>query len=100
MIAGLRSEFEVALNYTLSIDFTAPDGLVNPFETIIRYINNEGLKLTRRYVGGLVSTVDLLEYFLDKVDVEQNLVDGLRRQAEVLVRKLAPGFPSLCPTPL
>jgi hypothetical protein len=26
-----------ALNYVIAIDFTKPDGLVDPFETIIRY---------------------------------------------------------------
>ena len=36
LIAGLKEEFISALNYTISIDFTAADGLVNPFETIIR----------------------------------------------------------------
>ena len=31
-----------ALNYTVNIDFTNPDGLVDPFETIIRYVSREG----------------------------------------------------------
>ena len=37
LIAGLQDEVISALNYTVSIDFTSPDGLVDPFETIIRY---------------------------------------------------------------
>ena len=37
LIAGLEEEFIAALNYTISIDFTISDGLVNPFEIIIRY---------------------------------------------------------------
>jgi mannosyl-oligosaccharide alpha-1,2-mannosidase len=36
LIAGLRDEVFSALNHTVSIDFTSPDGLVDPFETIIR----------------------------------------------------------------
>ena len=37
ILAGLEEELFDALNYTVQIDFTAPDGLVDPFETIIRY---------------------------------------------------------------
>jgi Glycosyl hydrolase family 47 len=37
LIAGLQDEVVSALNYTVKIDFTSPDGLVDPFETIIRY---------------------------------------------------------------
>ena len=36
IIAGLQDEVLSALNYTVKVDFTAPDGLVDPFETIIR----------------------------------------------------------------
>jgi hypothetical protein len=28
-----------ALNFTVQVDFTNPDGLVDPFETIIRYVS-------------------------------------------------------------
>ena len=38
LVAGLEDELISALNYTIAIDFTAPDGLVDPFETIIRYV--------------------------------------------------------------
>ena len=44
IIAGLQDEVLSALNYTVKIDFTAPDGLVDPFETIIRY--------SRKTIGG------------------------------------------------
>jgi mannosyl-oligosaccharide alpha-1,2-mannosidase len=37
IIAGLQDELVAALNHTVKIDFTSPDGLVDPFETIIRY---------------------------------------------------------------
>jgi Glycosyl hydrolase family 47 len=37
IVAGLENEALAALNHTVSIDFTMADGLVDPFETIIRY---------------------------------------------------------------
>ena len=37
LVAGLEEEVLQALNYVIAIDFTKPDGLVDPFETIIRY---------------------------------------------------------------
>jgi hypothetical protein len=37
LIAGMHDQVFDALNYTISIDFTHPDGLVDPFETIIRF---------------------------------------------------------------
>src|SRR5579862_5767468 len=37
LIADMQPEVFNALNYTVNIDFTSPDGLVDPFETIIRY---------------------------------------------------------------
>lgn len=77
LIAGLTQELFAGLNFTLSIDFTSADGLVNTFETIIRY------------VGGLVSVVDLLEFL---TDAPQYNTSGLISQAEVLVNKLAPGY--------
>jgi hypothetical protein len=33
----MEEELVDALNFTVAIDFTAPDDLVDPFETIIRY---------------------------------------------------------------
>ena len=43
LIAGLQDEVVFALNYTVKVDFTSPDGLVDPFETIIRYNNSIGV---------------------------------------------------------
>ena len=43
LIAGLQDEVVSALNHTVKIDFTSPDGLVDPFETIIRYSNSIGV---------------------------------------------------------
>ena len=37
LIAELQDQVFSALNYTASIDFTSADGLVDPFETIIRF---------------------------------------------------------------
>jgi mannosyl-oligosaccharide alpha-1,2-mannosidase len=37
LIAGLQDQVFSALNYTAFIDFTSADGLVDPFETIIRF---------------------------------------------------------------
>lgn len=48
--------------------------------------------LIRRYVGGMASTVDLLEFFPDAPAVDPEIRTALRNQAEVLVGKLAPGY--------
>ena len=41
LVTGLQEELLSALNHTVHIDFTRPDGLVDPFETIIRYVAGE-----------------------------------------------------------
>jgi hypothetical protein len=48
--------------------------------------------LTGRYVGSLVSTVDLLENYPDAPSVGSASLIALRRQAEILVQKLSPGY--------
>lgn len=45
-----------------------------------------------RYVGGLVSTVDLLEYGLAGPNFDSRGLAAIRKQAEILVQKLAPGY--------
>jgi hypothetical protein len=45
----------------------------------------------RRYIGGLVSTVDLLEYSSDVSSIDPGYLTALRNQAELLVQKLSPG---------
>jgi hypothetical protein len=90
LIAGFHDEFLAALNFTLKIDFTTADGVVDPFETIIRCVFL--YLLIRRYVGGMVSTVDLLEFFQDAPAVDPEIRTALRNQTEVLVGKLAPGY--------
>jgi hypothetical protein len=44
-----------------------------------------------RYVGGLVSTVDLLEYGIAGPSFDQRGLNAIRKQAELLVQKLSPG---------
>ena len=45
-----------------------------------------------RYVGGLVSTVDLLEYGFAGPSFDSRGIAAIRRQAEILTQKLAPGY--------
>ena len=45
-----------------------------------------------RYVGGLVATIDLLEYGFAGENFDKNGLRAILNQAEVLVRKLAPGY--------
>ena len=95
LIAGLDEEFLAALNYTLYIDFTTADGLVNPFETIIRYsFLRSGLthRANGRYVGAMVSTIDLLEYYPNAPKVDPAQIEKLKAQALTLVHKLSPGY--------
>ena len=92
LVAGLEDEFLLALNHTVHIDFTESNGLVNPFETIIRYAISNVTFPYYSYVGSIVSTIDLLEFFPNAPKVEPDLIQKLRRQAEVLVHKLSPGF--------
>jgi hypothetical protein len=81
-----------ALNHTVAIDFTLLDGLVDSFETIIRYSYAHCVSFNGRYVGGLVSTIDLLEYGFSGPSFDSNGLAAIRKQAEILVHKLAPGF--------
>ena len=48
-----------------------------------------------RYVGGLVSTVDLLEYGIAGPSFDSRGIAAIRRQAEILTQKLAPGYKAL-----
>lgn len=44
------------------------------------------------YVGGLVSTVDLLENGFAGPSFDSRGIAAIRRQAETLTQKLAPGY--------
>jgi mannosyl-oligosaccharide alpha-1,2-mannosidase len=77
LIANLTDDYLKAVNFTLAIDFTQADGLVYPFETIIRY------------VGGLVATADLVTFL---PGAPQGAASGLTAQAVVLADKLGPGY--------
>ena len=134
LIADMQPEVFNALNYTVNIDFTSPDGLVDPFETIIRYLRpsdhfplnsfpfltNKSIlsRLARicfsspspfsfqsincsdhgRCLGGILSTVDLLEHGFGpgghQTPFDPKGLQVIRRQAEILVHKLAPGLNS------
>jgi hypothetical protein len=76
LIANLTDDFLMAVNHTLAVDFTRADGLVYPFETIIRYI------------GGLVATADLVKFL---PGAPQGSESGLISQASALADKLGPG---------
>ncbi|KAI5777768.1 mannosyl-oligosaccharide alpha-1,2-mannosidase-like protein, partial [Geopyxis carbonaria] len=79
---GLEEEFMLELNFTLAIDFNHAIDLVDPFETTIRYL------------GSLVSTVDLIDSGSMGFTVPQTQRDALLRQAQFLADKLAPAFDS------
>lgn len=66
------------------MDFTRARGLVDPFETTIRYL------------GAMVSTVDLLDakFTTFSIPVPKASRDALLAQAVLLADKLAPGFDS------
>jgi hypothetical protein len=89
----MEEEIVDALNFTVAIDFTAPDGLVDPFETIIRYPCCSSRLMWCRYMGGILSTIDLLESGLGGVNFDSQGLLALRKQAETLAKKLSPGSP-------
>jgi mannosyl-oligosaccharide alpha-1,2-mannosidase len=95
LIAGFWDELVTALNYTVKINFNAPDGLVDPFETIIRYkilVCGEGVDC--RYVGGMLSMIDLLEYGFGGPNFDKSGLRALLAQSVLLTKNLAPGYPS------
>jgi len=97
ILAGLETEAIAALNHSVSIDFTRADGLVDPFETIIRYHHHQPpirAVTMGRYIGGLVSAVDLLEYGFLGSPFDPRGLEAIRKQAEILAHKLGPGFPT------
>jgi hypothetical protein len=52
-------------------------------------------------MGGLLSTIDLLESGFGQVNFDSEGLLALRKQAETLANKLSPGFPPLpLPPPL
>ncbi|KAF3938973.1 hypothetical protein ABW19_dt0203202 [Dactylella cylindrospora] len=62
-----------------NVDFDNPEGLVDPFETTIRYL------------GALVSTVDLLHAGVIK-SPSPTFREDILRQAKILANNLGPGF--------
>ncbi|KAF8540423.1 glycoside hydrolase [Trichophaea hybrida] len=85
LVMGLEKEFMLELDYVVdTLNFSHAIDLVDPFETTIRYL------------GALVSTVDLLDAGFTTLSkpVPQETRDALLRQAVFLADKLAPGFDS------
>ncbi|RPA87570.1 seven-hairpin glycosidase [Ascobolus immersus RN42] len=84
-VMGLEEEFLQQLDFTVNnVDFTNATGLVDPFETTIRYL------------GSMVSTLDLID---SKTYVRDGLVspdrrDRLLQQAVTLARMLGPTYDS------
>ncbi|KAI9755884.1 MAG: hypothetical protein M4579_004097 [Chaenotheca gracillima] len=81
---GLWEEFRLEVDHIVNkIDFTNASGLVDPFETTIRYL------------GALVSLTDLIDNNFDQTaGVTKELRDRVLGQAVVLATKLGPGFDS------
>jgi mannosyl-oligosaccharide alpha-1,2-mannosidase len=77
----LLQELDYAIN---TLNFSHAIDLVDPFETTIRYL------------GALVSTVDLLDAGFTPLSkpVSKEARDALLKQAVFLADKLAPGFDS------
>src|SRR5690606_10545669 len=84
-VMGLEEEFLQQLDFTINnVDFTNATGLVDPFETTIRYL------------GAMVSTLDLID---SKTYVREGLVSAdtrgrLLQQAVTLARMLGPTYDS------
>ncbi|KAI5798135.1 glycoside hydrolase [Pyronema domesticum] len=85
LVMGLEEEFLMELDYVVDkLDFDHAVDLVDPFETTIRYL------------GAMVSTVDLLDanFTKFKKPITKHQRDGVLAKAVYLAQKLAPGFDS------
>lgn len=84
-VMGLEEEFLQQLDFTINnVDFTNATGLVDPFETTIRYL------------GAMVSTLDMID---SKTVVREGLVsrdtrERLLKQAVTLAKMLGPTYDS------
>lgn len=81
-VMGLWEELELAVEHIVdTIDFRTSTELVDPFETTIRYL------------GGLVSLVDLIDSGLvPSTIISKNKRDGILAKAVTLAHKLGPGY--------
>jgi mannosyl-oligosaccharide alpha-1,2-mannosidase len=81
VLMGLWEEFSHSIEHILGIDFEVATGLVDPFETTIRY------------VGGLLSIVDLYDAGLIPQDIMvEDARDLVLEHAITLAAKLAPAY--------
>ncbi|KAF2836109.1 glycoside hydrolase family 47 protein [Patellaria atrata CBS 101060] len=81
-LMGLWDELSHEVNHIITaIDFDTADGLVDPFETTIRYL------------GALVSLTDLYEAgVINSTKIIERHRDGILTQAVKLAQKLAPAY--------
>jgi mannosyl-oligosaccharide alpha-1,2-mannosidase len=91
-IMGLWDELELCIKFILSINFTVAKGNVDPFETTIRYL------------GGLVSLVELIDSgIVSPANVPSSKSrDAILARAVTLANALAPAYdtPTGMPWPL
>jgi mannosyl-oligosaccharide alpha-1,2-mannosidase len=81
VLMGLWDELELAVQHIVAIDFTQSKELVDPFET------------TMRYVGGLVSLVDLHDAAaIPERTVSRESRDRILQQAVTLANSLGPAY--------
>jgi mannosyl-oligosaccharide alpha-1,2-mannosidase len=81
VLMGLWEEFSHSIEHILGIDFEVATGLVDPFETTIRYM------------GGLLSIVDLYDAGLIPQDIMVgDARDLVLEHAVTLAAKLAPAY--------
>lgn len=77
----LWDELEHSVEFILGIDFTVADGLVDPFETTIRYL------------GGLLSLVDLYDAgLIPEKTLHEEARDLILEHAVTLAENLAPTY--------
>lgn len=83
VLMGLWEELALSVEHIVAVDFTKTGDLVDPFETTIRYL------------GGLVSLVDLYDAGVipDKA-VSRKARDAILRQAVTLANALGPAYDS------
>ncbi|KAI9800803.1 MAG: hypothetical protein M1825_003586 [Sarcosagium campestre] len=83
-LMGLWEELQLEVDYIVTaIDFTKAKDLVDPFETIIRYL------------GALVSLTGMFDNnMIPDIEKRQLMRDGVLSQAVKLASKLAPAFNS------
>lgn len=89
-LMGLWDELAHSLEHILAIDFTEAKDLVDPFETTIRYL------------GGLLSIVDMYDVGLIPEDIlSEEARDLVLEHAVTLAEKLAPAYdtPTSMPWP-